>query len=140
VAKKKGPQAAPLISVLTVGSMHPSTPGYSVQRPTWKQIEDAIRQMDGHDRCEVIIIVDDETYLLLGDGADNRYVCEAENPDGNFALCDPTQPEGELVDIFNGQPSLYEARHVVDLGRVLQATRYFATKREMDPSLIWDQY
>jgi Immunity protein Imm1 len=141
VAKKKAPKTAPLI--LTVGSMDPSTlrqSGYSVRRPTWKQIEDAIRQMDGHWRCEVIIMVDDETYHLLGGGADDRYVCEAENPDGNFALCDPTQSDEELVDIFNGQPSLYAARHVVDFARVLQAARYFATKREMDPSLVWDQY
>src|SRR5262249_55410063 len=48
VAKKKRPKTAPLMSVLHVGSMHPATPRYSVQRPTWKQIEDAILQMDGH--------------------------------------------------------------------------------------------
>ena len=138
MAKKKGPKAAPL--TLIVGSTDSSIPGHIVQRPTWKQIEDAIRQMNGHDRCQVIVMIDEETYHLLGGGADDRYVCEAENPDGDFALCDPTQSEEELVDIFNGQPALYAARHVVDLARVLQATRYFATKREMDPSLVWDQY
>jgi hypothetical protein len=138
VAKRKGPGTTPLI--LTVGSTDPSTPGYSVRRPTWKQIEDAIRQMDGHVRCEVIIMADGENYHLLGGGADGRYVCEAENSGGDFALCDPTQPKRKLVDICDGQPSLYEARHVVDLGRVLQAARYFARKREMDPSLTWDRY
>src|SRR5262249_25305995 len=110
VAKKKGPKTAPL--VLTVGSMDPSTllpSGYSLRRPNWKQIEDAIRQMDGHWRCEVIVMVDDENYHLLGGGASDRYVCEAENPDGNFALCDPTQSEEELVNVFNGQPALYAA-------------------------------
>src|SRR5262245_12098072 len=121
VAKKKGPKTAPLMSVLHVGSMRPSIPRYSVQRPTWKQIEDAIRQMDGHGRSEVGVVADDETYLLLGGGADGRYVCQVENPDGSFVLCDPTQPEGEVVPINDGQPSLYEARHVVDPGRLLQA-------------------
>src|SRR5262245_61175203 len=128
------------ISVLHIGSMHPDLPRATLRKPIWKQIEDAVIQMDGHGRCEVAIVVDEEHYLLLGGGADDRYVCQAENSEGNFVLCDLSQPEGKVVPINDGQPSLYESGHVVDRGKVLQATRYFATRLGMDPSLVWHQY
>jgi hypothetical protein len=124
-----------LISVMHLGANHPS-----VQQPAWEQIQEAVLQMDGHGRCWVSIVADEETYLMLGGGADGRYVCEVVVPQGDFVLCDPTQPEGDPVPINNGQLSLYEPRHVVDLGKALQATRHFAATRELDPSLTWYEY
>jgi hypothetical protein len=51
---------------------------------------------------------------------------------GQFVLCDLTRPKGKPVPINTGQPSLYDPQHVVDLEKLLQATRYFAIKGERD--------
>jgi hypothetical protein len=131
-----------LISVMHVGSTDPAIPHHSVRNPTWEQIEEAVRPMNGHARSEVIIVVDDDVdhALMLGGGADDRYVCNAEFHRGQFVLCDLTRPKGKPVPINTGQPSLYDPQHVVDLEKLLQATRYFAIKGERDPSLSWFKY
>jgi hypothetical protein len=130
-----GKGTAVLISVMHLGANQPS-----VDQPSWEQIEAAVRQMDGHGRCEVIIMADEQAYLMLGGGADGLYVCEVVVRRGDFILCDPTKPDGDPVLINDGQPSLYEPRHVVSLGRALEATGHFATTRELDPTLAWYKY
>lgn len=129
-----------LISVLHIGSALPAVTRTTVPQPTWEQIEAAVWQMDGHGRCEVSVMTDDEHYLSLGGGADGIYVCQVETPQGSFVVRDLTQPGGQVVPVNDGQPSLYDARHVIDLGRALQATHYFATTGQMDPSLEWYRY
>jgi len=120
--------------------MHLGASHESLERPSWEQIEDAVRQMDGHGRCEVSLVVDDETYLMLGGGAGGRFVCEVVGPWGDCALSDPAQPEGPPVPVNDGQPSLYDPRHVIGLAAVLQAARHFATKGEPTPSYAWGKH
>src|SRR5437868_1346477 len=91
-------------------------------QPSLGEILKAIASLDGSlTGYFVCLWVDEETRLTVCGGKAGQYVCSVEFPHGEYVLCDPAQSRETAIPIFDGQPSLYVANHVVNLERVLEA-------------------
>src|SRR5437879_5411285 len=87
-------------------------------RPEWNDVEQAILQMDGNLYNQVILVVVEDHYLLVGGGENELFVCEAEVPDGQYVLTNPAHSDDEVIPIMNGEVTDYVASHVVSLDSI----------------------
>jgi hypothetical protein len=122
------------VSTLVISGVEPE----EHENPTWDEVERAVRNLDGRSTNQVILMVEEDHYLLVGGGENGKVVCEAEVPDGRFMLTDPGQPLDLSVTVMNGQPADYSAQHVVDVGEALEAARYFHSSGSLSNGLRWE--
>ncbi len=113
------------------------SPVPEVDFPAWDEVETAIRSLDGKNRDQVILIIDDGHSLLIGGGECGVYFCEAELPNGQFVLTDPSKSSEKTLTIMNGQPGDYVESHTIDLNAVLAAAKSFYDLADIAISLTW---
>lgn len=101
----------------------------SIDRPTWQDVESAIRALDGHDRNDLYLQPDrenEETYLCIGGGT-GRYVATGCINNERFPTwLNPgisSEPQVELT--IGGQPGFYPNNWILSLEAVLHAARSF---------------
>ena len=109
------------------------------ENPGWVDVEQAVRQMNGDTVNQVIAVVTEGHYLLVGGGDHNQFVCQAELPDGQWMLCDPTRSDKQVISVMNGQPGDYVATHVLGIDTIKEAARYFHETGKLLPSLNWQR-
>lgn len=117
----------------------------SVQQPLTelKQVEEALKRLDGKARSELVLEGPDDTIMIIGGGDGQRYVVSiAVNVDEElFELQrsngaeQPTQQQVPLVT--GGQLGSYDWNRVVDLATATRAAVSFARDGKPDPGLQW---
>lgn len=112
---------------------------FDFDRPSWDDIKWAIRSLDGDNRDQAILIVDEGHNLLIGGGRDGVFYCETELAHGRFVLTDPSRPKDKTVTIMNGQPGDYVENHTVDLNAILNAAEWFFYDADTFKSLAWER-
>ncbi len=124
-------------------------PGFSseVSEPSAQQIKDAIVRLDGVERTVVTIDAEDEGYLSIGGGRDGRYIVSGTTNDYTFHnLVEPgTQNDDAsgadvtVTMIVGGQLVSYSAAECVDYASAVKAAQTFASRREFDSDLTWQE-
>jgi Immunity protein Imm1 len=112
--------------------------GRTLDRPSWEDIERAVRQLNGNERTSLILKRDEETHMSIGGGPD-RYsvVVLIENRHGPFYLIDPYKSDAEIMLVVGGQSIDTPERMTVPLETILKAARVFSESGELEKSLAW---
>jgi hypothetical protein len=124
---------------LTTDKWHDtSDEGRDIGRPTWADIEAAIRQLDGRVYTLAIIGGEGEAHLAVGGGSEGRYIVYATFDNWNFRTLTSAATESSKIYLFiGGQEGDYPSNIVVSLQSALQAARTFAELGQIDASLSW---
>ena len=97
-----------------------------IKKPTWNQIETAIRELNGKNKTLVTLGADEETYMSIGGGA-GKYVVTATFDNFDFyILVNLLKPDNQIEKlVVGGQQGNYSAKMCVDLLPCLLAARTF---------------
>ncbi len=110
---------------------------WSVDNPTWTEVEEAIRRLNGGQFCQVDLSEDDDYSLLISGGANGQYLVEYLTPEQNLVLCDPNRSDTKQVAIMRNGPQDFPENIIVELPVVLQAARTFLQTGRIDEGLCW---
>jgi hypothetical protein len=110
--------------------------------PTWEQIQDAILELDGKNRNEVEVRLDDVGSLIIGGGDNKRYIVVYIPEDDSersypVTLVDETLT-GSDVTLTVQTPATYPARMAVALPLVLQVTEHFYRTGLLPENAFWE--
>jgi len=105
--------------------------------PTWEQIEEAIRRLDGKVHTEVLLSKAGQ--LSIGGGAGQYFVSIFTDDERSLIAIDQSKTAQEHTALVSGgQTVSLPKRQIVDVDAALRAARaYFETERP-DPTLTWD--
>ena len=105
----------------------------------WREIETAIRELDGHRRTLVTLETDGETHMAISGGA-SKYLVYVTFDNENFSyLINPTK-SGDAETLFvGGQEGIYPGKWCIDLTIALKAAKSFAEIGSIDNSVIWER-
>jgi hypothetical protein len=127
---------------------YPATGGsyqtHVCKRPTWEQIEAAVRALN-HDRLPFLFIglrdkCEGEECLSVLGGPKGYAMSAADEHSGWLNYCDPSHTGGEVPVWTSDQGYYPEERYVTyDLDLVLRVTRFYAENGQLDPSVQWEE-
>lgn len=112
----------------------------SIEEATnWKEIETAIRELDGHRKTLVTLETDGETHMAIGGGA-SKYLVYVTSDNEKFSyLINSTKSDKSETLVVGGQEGLYPGKWCVDLSIALRAAKSFAEIGYLDKSVVWEQ-
>ena len=114
-----------------------------VRQPSWADVEDAIRALNGRDLNDLYLNLGDPAWMGIG-GGDGKYLVSATfsrgtNDESHFVAYDRTRADQPPVDIVvGGQLSDYPAHQIVDLSRALAAARAFVESGTRSGGIEWE--
>ena len=111
-----------------------------INKPSWNQIETAIRELNGKNKTLVTLGADEETYMSIGGGA-GKYVVTATFDNFDFyILVNLLKPDNQIEKlVVGGQQGNYSAKMCVDLLPCLLAARTFVESGKLDTLLSWEE-
>ncbi|MBP2656283.1 MAG: hypothetical protein H6Q73_3852 [Firmicutes bacterium] len=115
--------------------------GQDVDNPTWRQIESAIRALDGKVRTQVVIGDGDEGSMCIGGGNDGLYnvFVTIDDNESFYTLIDAAKSKAGTVQLATGgQVEVFAEYTCIELAKVLRAAKAFAEKGKMDAALEWE--
>lgn len=114
--------------------------GELIESPTWSQIEQAIRELDGKSKTLVTLGADDECYMSIGGGEFGKYIVNVTLDNVSFHnLVEPSKPDTIEKLVIGGQEGNYSAKMSVNLERVLLAAQTFTVSGKLESSLFWEE-
>ena len=114
--------------------------GDLIESPTWNQIEQAIRELDGKSKTLVTLGADDECYLSIGGGESGKYIVNVTFDNVRFQnLVDPSKPDAIDKLFVGGQEGNYSAKMCVNLETALLAAKTFTASGKLETSLFWEE-
>lgn len=114
--------------------------GCLIENPSWIEIEQAIRELNGKSQTLVTLGADDETYMTIGGGEAGKYIVNVTFDNISFTnLVDLSKPEKLEKLVVGGQEGNYPAKICVNLQTVLLAAKTFAELGKLEPSVIWEE-
>lgn len=112
------------------------------QHPSWKEIEAAIRRLDGKSCSLVVIALSDAEapHMAIGGGGNGRYLVYGTQDNMTFHnLINPAAPTGKCSLVAGGQRGEYAQKHCVSLPDALRAAKTYAETGEYDTALMWEE-
>lgn len=111
-----------------------------IESPTWSQIEQAIRELDGKSKTLVTLGADDECYMSIGGGESGKYIVNVTFDNVRFHnLVEPSKPDAIEKLVVGRQEGNYSARMCVSLETALLAAQTFTASGELQISLSWEE-
>lgn len=110
--------------------------------PSWEEIEQAIRQLDGDRRTLFTLGLSDPPvpHMSIGGGGCGLYIIYATEDNLTFnTLVNPDSPPGKCTLIAGGQPGRYDRKLCVELKSALRAARTYAETGKCDSELVWQR-
>lgn len=111
-----------------------------LEQPAWRDIEEAIRRLDGS-TCSLVILGIGEPptpHMGIGGGENGQYIVYATPDNIVFhTLINPNATSGKVMLVAGGQRGAYEKQICVGLPEALRAARTYAESGELDSSLTW---
>ena len=105
--------------------------------PGWSDIERAIRELDGQQRC-LLTLASDDALLSIG-GGDGRYLIHASLDSHSFqSAVEPAQPGYPVPVPLPGRQRSCPARMVLDQKKAMRVARAFALGGCLERSLSWE--
>jgi hypothetical protein len=134
------------IKVLDVTVYPPSGRGYTTtttRKPTWEQVEAAIRALDHHCHPFIFLGLGEECegadcMSILG-GRKGYAISVADEGGGWLQYCDPSHTGGEIPVWTSDQGYYPRERYVTyDVDLVIEVARRYAERGQIDSSVQWE--
>ncbi len=114
--------------------------GDFIENPTWDQIEQAIRELDGKSKTLVTLGADDECYMSIGGGEFGKYIVNVTFENVSFHnLVDRSKPDTIEKLIVGGQEGNYSAKMCVNSESAVLAAQTFTASGKLEISLSWEE-
>jgi hypothetical protein len=111
----------------------------SVQLPTWNDVVTAIQALNGRNRSEVGLFVNDETYLQVGGGA-GTYICSIRCDGKLHVLFTSEKDPHETQWVLAGQGSDYPVNECVPIEPIIDVAEWFYLNHEPSQRYSWKSY
>lgn len=109
------------------------------QAHEWAEIENAIKELDGHCKTLVTLETDNETHMSIGGGANKFIVYITFDNESFYHLINSSQSDSDETLVVGGQESIYPAKLCVDLNTTIKAAKTFAECGVMEKSVFWER-
>lgn len=109
------------------------------QAHEWAEIENAIKELDGHRKTLVTLGTDNETHMSIGGGANKFIVYVTFDNENFYHLINSSQSDSDETLVIGGQESIYPAKLCVDLNTTIKAAKTFAECGAMEKSVFWER-
>jgi len=114
--------------------------GDLIESPTWSQIEQAIRELNGTSKTFVTLGADEGCYMSIGGGESGKYIVNITGNQVSFHnLVVPSKPEAIEKLVVGEQEGNYSARMCVNLETALLAAQTFTVSGQLPISLSWEE-
>jgi hypothetical protein len=114
--------------------------GELIENPSWSQIEQTIRELDGKSKTLVTLGADDECYMSIGGGESGKYIVNITFDNVSFHnLVDPSKPDAIEKLVVGGQEGNYPAKMCVNLDTALLVAQTFTVSGKLETSLSWEE-
>jgi hypothetical protein len=116
----------------------------SKDNPSWEDVEEAVRALDGDERNDVYLEGPGEAMMVIG-GGPHHYVISVDVPDDqvgvkHFSAVNPAARPDETIDVVvGGQLSDWPANLIVDLDVALSAARSYYRDGTLAASTQWER-
>ena len=113
--------------------------GSEVDIPSWKDMEIAIRALNGEDRTLVTLQTAGDAYMAIGGGDAGRYIVYAtfDNTTFHTIVGRQNRPGAETL-VVGGQAGNYPARFVTDIDTAIKVARTFSTLAQLERTHVWE--
>ncbi len=106
---------------------------------SWREIETAIKELDGHRKTLVTLETDGETHMALGGGG-GKYLVYVTFDNEKFSyLINSTKSDRSETLVVGGQEGIYPGKWCVDLTLALKVAKSFSEFGEIDKSVVWER-
>ena len=113
----------------------------SLENLTWKNIEYAIRQLNGEELGDILLGVEADAPQMMICGGENTdsYVCTITyDEETYYILSEPRSSSDDMVLIpCGGVDGAFPRRHISSLESVIIAAKAFSERGERDAGLNW---
>lgn len=109
------------------------------QAREWAEIEQAIKELDGHRKTLVTLETNNETHMAIGGGFDKFIVYVTFDNETFYHLINSSQSDAFETLVIGGQESIYPAKLCVDLNTTIKAAKTFAECGAMEKSVFWER-
>jgi hypothetical protein len=113
--------------------------GGEVDIPSWKDIETAIRALNGAERTLVTLQTAGVAHMAIGGGKAERYIVYAtfDNIAFQTLVGRPDRSGAEML-LVGGQAGNYPARFVTNVDTAIKVARTFSTLAQLDSNQVWE--
>jgi len=109
-----------------------------IREPTWDVIEQAVRQLDGKYRTQIILGRTESEFMVVGGGTNGMYSCGVIDQSGEeFAVIGERRDKAGHVVVPCGQPTPISNQEVIDLTAVLLAVKEYAESGQRCGQVKW---
>jgi Immunity protein Imm1 len=114
--------------------------GELIENPTWSQIEQAIRELDGKTKTLVTLGAGDECYMSIGGGESGKYLVNVTFDNLSFHnLVVPSKSDALEKLVVGGQEGNYSAKMRVNLEMAILASQTFTAAGKLEMSMPWEE-
>lgn len=103
------------------------------------QVKEAIDKLDGESKTAVVLERDSQNFMVIGGGADNKYVVFAQLKGKNYAMANKfpvTKPLAEII--VNGKKGEFPSKRCMNLSMILEAAKHFADRGALAQVFNWE--
>jgi Immunity protein Imm1 len=105
----------------------------------WREIEVAIKELDGRHKTLVTLEANDETHMAVGGGKGKYVVYLTFDNELFHYLIDPSKSDADECLVVGGQEGVYSSKLCVDMSMALKAAKTFAEFGKMDELVVWER-
>jgi hypothetical protein len=111
----------------------------TIMRPSWAQVEDAIKALDGEKRTDLLLSGKDGLGMVIAGGPVKFVVSASLSEEEIYTLKDKSRPDTTVMLTAGGQLGAFSEQEVWQQSAALQAAHYFYLHGINDLSLPWER-
>ncbi len=103
------------------------------------QVKNAVDKLNGEGKSAVILSRDEENFMVIGGGANNKYVCYAMLKGKTYFMANKfpiAKPAAEIN--VGGKRAVYPSKKCVGLSMVLESAKHFADRGALAQTFNWE--
>lgn len=120
---------------------NPKNPEEDIEKQVTElwDVKKAIERLDGKERTAVILKKDEKNQMVIGGGANNKYVVIAKLQGKNYVMSNKFDVQKDPLEIIvGGKTKTYPSRKCMNLDMVLESAKHFADRGALAQTFNWE--
>ena len=103
------------------------------------EVKKAVEKLNGDNKTAVILRRDDDNYMVVGGGANGKYVVTAVLRSKNYAMANKFDVVKAPIELtVGGKKKNYPSKRCLNLEMVLEAAKHFADRGALAQTFNWE--